>query len=788
MNREFAQNILDTSDEPAFDFAFFPTATQLYFWKEVCEEDTEEAYNQRSFLQELIREVITAYLGDQSHGPFVTEAEAGDGPVVIIDTSKRSKKKNANGQTVFERLFFVFASNEFPERQPFFCKYVNTSSLLRHHYPDISLPRPAIQPRIILLPSVTKKISREPRSFERLSFFKNDAELQSCLLSLCKTIGREESEIPDIRKRLDRVVSALFRRYDVSRSESETIFFTPRKDILVFDTTFSVSEDSHVYGVFQCNANPILQPCRWKHWWTNAQVKENLYLNDSEIPWEVTLPDTITIHFDKVENAEKGEDTFADAEEKQEKEEEYPVCGDDLDEGSQHPPPKKSVDPNRISMSSALMEVISTSPFPLTKFSHLLPNPIKVIYRLEMKCGANRRLKFTQGVHELFSKVFCDYLDGKPVIKFSPNGALVVIDTLLHNPEGDRIFGVFKKNPNPENQPCSWVSWSTPDEVQSIETLEKIELPAPCNFDWDKRHPPLPPFTLTSEIAKTWSETPNPMYSMAHCPMEMFDSLVQICEKEHWGDPANHFPLLQSYLRELFRRIFHLFAIGKTSVIYMNPNGSEIRVNTNLLTSYPFQRIYGIFERQEGEEIPFRFVRWVSERSYFALYRPTEVDFCDEKRDLFFDAELDIVANIDHILQDDENHGRVQEVVPHAEHHALVLGAIEISKLLARSNYRTAIPQYYPPTQSIQILLPLYLGNREEKNTPDLALVLEKRLREHAPEKSENPKHWYYYAQTVLKMDMAYQNARLITTVDSGWLQAPELKKTFDNEDFYLYD
>ena len=65
------------------------------------------------------------------------------------------------------------------------------------------------------------------------------------------------------------------------------------------------------------------------------------------------------------------------------------------------------------------------------------------------------------------------------------------------------------------------------------------------------------------------------------------------------------------------------------------------------------------------------------------------------------------------------------------------------------------MPAFYPTKNSMSLLLPLDLTDDER---PDVALVVE--LVESGA----------YLGQTILTMNMAYNNARLISRPDSDWL------------------
>ncbi len=88
--------------------------------------------------------------------------------------------------------------------------------------------------------------------------------------------------------------------------------------------------------------------------------------------------------------------------------------------------------------------------------------------------------------------------------------------------------------------------------------------------------------------------------------------------------------------------------------------------------------------------------------------------------------------------------------------------AIAYAVKRVRWNFKTAIPIYYPTLQRISLLLPLSLTEHND-NQIDVALVLEA-----TPSGA-------YIAHTILTLQMAYTNARLITRPDSDWLLAESI-------------
>jgi hypothetical protein len=81
-------------------------------------------------------------------------------------------------------------------------------------------------------------------------------------------------------------------------------------------------------------------------------------------------------------------------------------------------------------------------------------------------------------------------------------------------------------------------------------------------------------------------------------------------------------------------------------------------------------------------------------------------------------------------------------------------GSIESLKDKVFRNYKVAIPHWYG--NRIQLLLPLYLTSEA---IADNALIVDKDMRSRM-----------YLARTILTMDMAYIDARIITRPDREWL------------------
>lgn len=85
--------------------------------------------------------------------------------------------------------------------------------------------------------------------------------------------------------------------------------------------------------------------------------------------------------------------------------------------------------------------------------------------------------------------------------------------------------------------------------------------------------------------------------------------------------------------------------------------------------------------------------------------------------------------------------------------------AIEKALVRVELNYKTAVPIYYPEFNIVALVLPLALGNSHDD--ADLALVVQRGTGESSG---------CYRVNTIFTLDMAYNDARVITRPDSGWL------------------
>ena len=215
-------------------------------------------------------------------------------------------------------------------------------------------------------------------------------------------------------------------------------------------------------------------------------------------------------------------------------------------------------------------------------------------------------------------------------------------------------------------------------------------------------------------------------------------------------------PILYSYIHYTFQRVQeeNKIAYGEDAT----QGGKPTRIacfNTGLTTEY-FDPIFAAFSEsnsEDGDE-PF-FLRGFFTESQHPLTcfprRPDPANYFTDPADLIYDRRLSLVRNVEHIVE------RIERFPTHyRDNPRRLVNAVDIAISRAEQrvirNYKTAIPQYN--RGRIQLLLPLCL---DDPAVADVALVIGK-------------EGAVYKGYTVLTLDMAYNNARLLTRPDREWL------------------
>lgn len=228
----------------------------------------------------------------------------------------------------------------------------------------------------------------------------------------------------------------------------------------------------------------------------------------------------------------------------------------------------------------------------------------------------------------------------------------------------------------------------------------------------------------------------------------------------------NH-PILKSYIENVFERLKKEDEEGVQDKIIYSEDHKYVMFNTNLLDKYFHDVIvYGEIDEADGElniKNPNRAKNQLVLRKLgFGKKTPKQPVFFDDINDVIFQTEWEIDKDFDtftHIIQEraerfpDEYKGQETDVLARK-----LDDAIDFAVALAQRNYKFIVPMYRPQTNSIQLLMPIYLNGAYSKH-PDFALIL-------TPDKSTE----MYLPETILPLDAVYQNARLIAKPDESWL------------------
>lgn len=241
------------------------------------------------------------------------------------------------------------------------------------------------------------------------------------------------------------------------------------------------------------------------------------------------------------------------------------------------------------------------------------------------------------------------------------------------------------------------------------------------------------------------------------------EELANLAEEENWNLSADYqqgtLPLLDNYIRYTFHRL------AETNGLRVSADGMVMAFNTGLVT-YHQESIFGVCllnPSNTGRKwILARFVKEFDSEFVrkFGANLPPLAEYFDDPAELLFDRRLQLFINIDHIM---DNLSRFPVYLRGEEFMARQL--IESARLQTEKrvyrNYKTAIPHYYRERGRegrLQLLLPVFLNN---PSSPDLALTV-----------SKNEDGSAYLSSTVLTLDMAYCNARLLSKPDTEWLRS----------------
>ncbi len=270
-------------------------------------------------------------------------------------------------------------------------------------------------------------------------------------------------------------------------------------------------------------------------------------------------------------------------------------------------------------------------------------------------------------------------------------------------------------------------------------------------------------------------------------------------------EKVERYPILENYIKNTFTKISRENKIG------YSVDGNWAAFNTGLINNY-CKEIYALCKRNNKPDAQ----PWILDdfvvpgedkgKIFTALFKdyPKRAKYFNDLKDMYLDPEFHVELDMSHLiienierlplklffetlrkntieqitcdgktldeivyeniqLEEDKKKQLYSDIKDSLEsnHEEWDRVAKEIenafNKALVRCkwNYRTPVPTYFITDDSMSMLLPLCFFNSKQA---DVALVLSR-------EKSGN-----YQGQTILTMQMAYEDSRLIARPDSDWL------------------
>ena len=259
--------------------------------------------------------------------------------------------------------------------------------------------------------------------------------------------------------------------------------------------------------------------------------------------------------------------------------------------------------------------------------------------------------------------------------------------------------------------------------------------------------------------------------------------LAKMAQPEKWTykkiQEKDPYRILRNYIQFTYNRL------AEENKFIESPDGKYRCMNTGLLTIYN-QEIVAIFAQNEkaGKQPWFLNGFFKETDKFFTtnFYRiPPLADYCNNAKDLIYDNNLELNLRKEHII--DDNFERFVEAGYNNKELISVLldsAKITLEKKLKR-NFKLALPFYYRNTETgeskIQLLAPLYFPGAPVRLALVLNLVLN-RIRSDAKE--------YYEGVTVLPVEWAYMNSRLIVKPDEEWAKIMDEIDTVGETDSIL--
>ncbi|MEL1244834.1 DUF3825 domain-containing protein [Flavobacterium sp. DGU11] len=292
-------------------------------------------------------------------------------------------------------------------------------------------------------------------------------------------------------------------------------------------------------------------------------------------------------------------------------------------------------------------------------------------------------------------------------------------------------------------------------------------------------------FTTTKELEKEIKD--NLMFRLGDIQfqnwqdgLQFLEDLKTKCIPEKWDYKSHQsglpHPILKAYIENTFEK---LKAENDGVKILRSDDGKYIVFNSGLLDKF-FHEIFIIVHIvKEGDDLYYRDPYILSSLTDLGKIGfnvdskrivkqddlPEPATFFTNINEVIFHPDIDIDRNYDkftHIIEERRERFPMEDRDRDTTELARKLdNSINYAIAIAKRNYKLVVPMYRPQEKKIQLLMPIYLSGSFTKS-PDFALVLDL-------------EHGIYTPETILPLDAAYQNARLITKPDELWLNPDDI-------------
>ena len=247
--------------------------------------------------------------------------------------------------------------------------------------------------------------------------------------------------------------------------------------------------------------------------------------------------------------------------------------------------------------------------------------------------------------------------------------------------------------------------------------------------------------------------------------------------------------ILRNYLMYTFERLEYedlSLPEAEKKIRIARPDDSvAVAIFDTGLVDKQYRPLYAVFEENVAKTLGRPFWNLVGfcprgeylNGKFYSTYfeeLPSRAEYFENPADLLYDLSLRLDAVTKHIIGDRRSRlpKRIREQIPDTDDENIILTklsqhldrAISSAQDRIKWNFKAAIPQYYPKTKSIQLLIPLCI---DDPTKVDLALAVQKERKA-------------YVGYTILELDWAYNNARLIARPDSDWLMSTAIDTSND--------